>query len=403
MASPRLRFSAFGSFWNRVNLAVLMFIAGLGSGSSQPQEQATVPVLNTSNTSFKYEVKRAINRGLEYLTSAQHEEGWWSTKDHPALTALALSAFMGHPDERYKNLPENLRSGYQFLIDSVQEDGRIFRDGMANYNTALATMAFSLSGDPNYNSYVVRARKRLIESQVDMGSPGVLDTPFDGGVGYNDKYEHSDLNNTLVALETLYYTQQSSSENSEPEATLDWKAALNFIQHCQNLPSHNDESWVSKAAEDRGGFVYLPGESKAGERTDPETGRVALRSYGSISYAGLLSYIYADLDPKDPRVTAALNWLKQNFTLEENPGMGLEGYYYYLHLMAKALGTLKINHLVMEDGSIVDWRKDLADRLINLQQGDGSWINANGRWWERDPVLVTAYAVMTLEIIYRRL
>jgi squalene-hopene/tetraprenyl-beta-curcumene cyclase len=57
----------------------------------------------------------------------------------------------------------------------------------------------------------------------------------------------------------------------------------------------------------------------------------------------------------------------------------------------------------MEDGSIVDWRKDLADSLINLQQGDGSWINTNGRWWERDPVLVTAYAVMTLEIIYRRL
>ena len=393
-----------------MSLTVLMFMIGLVSGFSQSQAPTATSVLDTSNTSFKYEVKRAINRGLEYLASAQNEEGWWSTKDHPALTALALSAFMGHPDERYKDLPENLRSGYQFLVDSVQEDGRIFREGMANYNTALATMAFSLSGDPNYNSYVVRARKRLIESQVDMGLPDILDTPFDGGVGYNDKFEHSDLNNTLVALETLYYTQQQQQQNlqsvsevSEPEATLDWKAALNFIQHCQNLPSHNDEPWVSKAAEDRGGFVYLPGESKAGERTDPETGRVALRSYGSISYAGLLSYIYADLDPKDPRVSAALNWLKQNFTLEENPGMGLEGYYYYLHLMAKALGTLKINHLVMEDGSIVDWRKDLADRLINLQQVEGSWINTNGRWWERDPVLVTAYAVMTLEIIYRRL
>ena len=40
-------------------------------------------------------------------------------------------------------------------------------------------------------------------------------------------------------------------------------------------------------------------------------------------------------------------------------------------------------------------------RLINLQKADGSWQNANGRWWEKDSNLVTAYGVLTLEIIYR--
>jgi squalene-hopene/tetraprenyl-beta-curcumene cyclase len=55
------------------------------------------------------------------------------------------------------------------------------------------------------------------------------------------------------------------------------------------------------------------------------------------------------------------------------------------------------------DGSKLNWRKEVAMRLINLQQKDGSWQNENGRWWERDPSLVTAYAVLTLEMIQRRM
>jgi squalene-hopene/tetraprenyl-beta-curcumene cyclase len=53
------------------------------------------------------------------------------------------------------------------------------------------------------------------------------------------------------------------------------------------------------------------------------------------------------------------------------------------------------------NGQKIDWRKELALKLINLQQRDGSWSNENGRWWEKDPALVTAYAVLSLEMIYR--
>jgi len=38
--------------------------------------------------------------------------------------------------------------------------------------------------------------------------------------------------------------------------------------------------------------------------------------------------------------------------------------------------------------------------LAKNQNADGSWINDNGRWWERDPALVTSYVVSTLEKIY---
>jgi squalene-hopene/tetraprenyl-beta-curcumene cyclase len=183
---------------------------------------------------------------------------------------------------------------------------------------------------------------------------------------------------------------------------LNWAAAIHFIQSCQNLPASNKEPWASDDAKDKGGFIYEPGVSRAGAATNAQ-GRVALRSYGSISYAGLLSYIYADLKPDDPRVVAVYDWLRGNYTVDENPGMGQQGLYYYLHLMAKALATYRIDQLPASNGQTRDWRRELAMKLINLQKADGSWANTNGRWWEHDPSLVTAYSVMSLEIVYRGL
>jgi len=43
------------------------------------------------------------------------------------------------------------------------------------------------------------------------------------------------------------------------------------------------------------------------------------------------------------------------------------------------------------------WRTDLIEKLLSLQKDDGSWTNTNDRWWERNPDLVTAYAILTLE------
>ena len=41
-----------------------------------------------------------------------------------------------------------------------------------------------------------------------------------------------------------------------------------------------------------------------------------MRSYG-MSYAGLLSFVYAEMDSKDPRVVAVKDWLTQHYTIEE--------------------------------------------------------------------------------------
>jgi squalene-hopene/tetraprenyl-beta-curcumene cyclase len=358
--------------------------------------------LPASDISFRNEVQHAIDKGLTWLDSSQNTNGYWSTADQPAVTALALSAFAGNPSDGAKaNPPPGVARGYQFVVARAHPDGSIWQKGLENYNTAICTMALISARNPQFDPIIRRARQWLISQQVDLNEKGKIDSPFDGGIGYGDKGGHSDMNNTMTALEALYYSKYLDKD--KPQAAgkdLNWAAAIHFIQSCQNLPAYNKEPWASDDPTNKGGFVYFPGDTKAATQTNAD-GRVALRSYGSISYAGLLSYIYADLKRDDPRVQAVFDWLRDNYTVDENPGMGPQGLYYYLQLMTKALAIYGVDRLELKNGQAVDWRRQVAMKLINLQKADGSWVNDNGRWWERDPALVTSYSLISLEILYR--
>lgn len=358
-----------------------------------------------TDLSLKNELQHAIERGLGWLAKNQSPGGYWSQPDHPALTALVLTAYMGEPTGRMRsNPPEFVHKGYQYLLNCVQPDGGIYVRDMTNYNTSVSMMALLTAANPAFEPVIRNARNFEVGLQDDFDKKGETDNELDGGIGYGGTYKHSDMSNTMFALESLYYSRNLVQDSNKADLAkdLNWQAAVKFIERCQNLPSHNDQQWASDDPQNKGGFIYFPGDSKAGEM-ELANGRKALRSYGSISYAGLLSYIYADLKRDDPRVVAALDWLQKNYTLDENPGMGQEGLYYYYHTMAKALAACDVKELVLADGSKIDWRRQLSKRLLNLQNGEGFWMNENGRWWEKDPVLVTSYAVIVLEIIYRGL
>lgn len=357
--------------------------------------------IRARDVSLRHEVQRAIEKGNDFLKSQQHSNGWWSTAEHPSVTALALSAMMGEPNERFKNSVE-AKKGYAFVLGCARPDGGIYVTNLANYNTAICMMGLLAARDPAHETVLRRARAYLINGQADLGVKGQFDTAWDGGLGYSHDEGRSDMNNTVTALEALYYSKHLIGDKDPAAKDLNWAAAIHFLQNCQNLPGVNKAAWVSIDPKDRGGFVYDPETSKAGSTTNAN-GKIALRSYGSISYAGLLSYIYADVKQSDPRVLAVLDWLRANYSLTENPGMGQQGYFYYLHLMTKALNAARVDVLELPGGGKLDWRKDVALRLIDLQKRDGSWQNDTGRWWEKDANLVTVYCVLALEIIHRGL
>lgn len=356
--------------------------------------------------SLKLEVEHAIDKGINWLAKAQQPGGFWSQAEHPALTGLVLTGIMGEPSGQMKaNPPDFVIKGYNYLLSTVKPDGGIYVKDLPNYNTSVSMMALVASYNPSYEPILRKARNYVVGLQSDFGKPGVTDNMYDGGIGYGSKYEHSDMSNTMFALEAIHYTKFLSDDKGGEAVALkklNWDAAVKFIERSQNLPGHNDQPWASGDSQNKGGFVYFPGDSKAGEM-DLDGGKKALRSYGSISYAGMLSYAYADLKKDDPRVQAVKEWLQNNYTLDENPGMGAEGLFYYYMTMAKALNAFGVDTLTLNNGQTVNWRKDLTLKMINLQKNDGMWVNDNGRWWEKDPNLVTAYAVITMEILHRGL
>ena len=44
-----------------------------------------------------------------------------------------------------------------------------------------------------------------------------------------------------------------------------------------------------------------------------------------MTYAGLKSFLYAGVGKDDPRVKAAIEWVRKHYTLDENPNMGANG------------------------------------------------------------------------------
>jgi squalene-hopene/tetraprenyl-beta-curcumene cyclase len=357
------------------------------------------------NLSLRNEIQIAIDKGLAYLKAQQKPDGSWSDAEqtNPALTALPLVAFQREPSgKNLKETPEFMKKGYAYLRSKVQPDGGIYVKGLSNYNTSTALLALMSSGEPKDEALCKNAYNFIVAQQAsNMTNPAV-----DGGISYGPtgtSRQHPDLDNTLVGLEALRaYRNSRPAVELAAGKDLNWEAAIGFITRCQNLPGANTEKWASDDPANKGGFIYFPGDSKAGEQK-LDDGRTALRSYGTMTYAGLLSFIYADLKKDDARVVAALDWLKKNYTLEENPGMQRAGLFYYYHLMTKGLAASDVNTLDLPDGRKVDWAKEVALKMISSQAADGSWVNDNARWMEKDPVLVTTYCVMALEIIYRRL
>ncbi len=373
----------------------MMLVTGVVSGQVESRQP---------NVSVKLEVRRAIDKGSKWLLTQQNNAGWWSEKEHPALTALALTALHGHPTGDYRSTPTaGMKKGYRYILGTQKPDGGFYVEGYANYNTAVSMMALLTAKTSEFNDELRTARGYLVGLQNDLGVKGKVDTPVDGGIGYGRRYPHSDLNNTLLSLEAIHYSRHLVADAGSTTKDLNWGAAISFLQNCQNLPQFNKGTNVASDAANLGGFHYYPGFSQAGNVTNSQTGRISLRSYGSASYAGLLSFVYADVKGDDPRVKAVMKWLGENYTLAENPGMGQQGLYYYFQLITKAMTAARVDHLPGPNGKLIDWRKDLTLRILNLQKADGSWANDNNRWWETDPVLVTSYCLIALEMIYPEL
>lgn len=331
-------------------------------------------------------LKSLREKGVNFLKTTQSEDGSWTSATQPGITAMAC---FGLVSAGVKTDDVTLQKGLKHLLGYLQKDGGIYHPETAhkNYETSLTVLALAgANSDGRYSAQIKSAEKFLKGLQWDEAEGADKSHPNFGGAGYG-KSNRPDLSNTTFLLDAL----KAAGVKADDPAM---KNALVFVSRCQNLESEFNTTEFAAKVND-GGFYYTPaagGTSQAGKNADG-----GLRSYASMTYAGLKSMLYAGLTKDDKRVKAALDWLRKFYSVDQNPGLDQQGLYYYYHTFARTLTTLETDLFEDAKGVKHDWRRELTDALAKRQKENGSWVNAADRWMEGDPNLTTAYALMALK------
>ena len=317
------------------------------------------------------------------------------------ITAIILGAVTSGPDALGSDDPR-VSKALAYLKSHQQEDGGIYdpKEGVGNYVTSLTLIAMANVKDMD-KPVIEKAQGYLLGLQ-NMDA----DSKFFGGIGYGSKGPgHEDLNNTTYALTALRETGIAADDPA-------LQRALAFVSRCQNLSATND----IKGAGNDGGAIYSPDVSKVksfGSAEDEKIEKAAaangtLKSYGSMTYNLICSFVYLNVKADDQRLKAALDWATNNYQFEKNPGMGPEqaqqGLYYYYMMMAKTFKSLGKTEITLADGSVADWRVDMLAAIkkrtqtVKLEDGKQGlyWVNEADRWAEGVPHLVTAYILSCL-------
>jgi squalene-hopene/tetraprenyl-beta-curcumene cyclase len=362
------------------------------AGAAVAQTAAPTP---EGPAKFKSQATEMEKKGVDYLLAHQDASGAWLPQVGPAITAMVVRGLVqsGRP-----LTDPAVEKGLGFIESCRQPDGGYYRESNPNYNSAIVLSMYStLPGAADrYKGQIAGLQKFLKSLQQDEGKKDdkgnaiTKDNPWYGGSGYGE--DRPDLSNTAYMIEALH---DSGLPGSDPAI----QKALVFVSRAQ-MNSETNSLPFAKGATD-GGFIYTPvngGESKFGD-IDKLEGGSQLRSYGSMTYAGFKSMLYAGLTKDDPRVKAAVKWITNNWTLEYNPGSASsDGQYYFYHAFAKAMTAWGQETVTDVKGVKHDWRQELLYALKSNQSPDGSWVNPKSpRWFEGNPVLVTSYVVLTLQ------
>ncbi len=328
---------------------------------------------------------QTVDKAIDYLrTKGQSADGAFSPRIGPAVTAIVVTGLIRNG----RSLDDPLVSkGLKFLAGFVRDDGGIYAadSRIKNYETCVVLMAFAEANqDHRYDKIIKNADAYIRGLQAEGSKKGAAELGY-GGVGYGGA-TRPDLSNTAFLVDALKAAGASADDKALQEA-------LVFVSRCQNLESeHNTTPWPAKNPD--GGFYYTP---LAGKEPDAErTVNGGLPSYGSMTYSGLKSMIYAGVGADDPRVKAAVDWVREHYDLESNPGKGTAGLFYYYITFAKVLDALGKGQIETADGKSHAWRDDLLSELASRQEKDGSWVNSNSQWLEGDANLATGFALVAL-------
>ncbi len=301
------------------------------------------------------EVKKALQRALDYLADEQTEEGYWGGgyEGNAGIAGLCLMAFVGgecagkdysaniertirylksqyHPPSDYK---EGSREK-DFYGGLIGEDNLMYSHGIATL--ALIEAMVDLN-DVSLEPIVEEAVRLIIRTQNTEHKPESLEGPVNrsssyyGGWRYDPDSTDSDISVSSWLILALKAAQMAGFEVPE------WSkaAAVAFLHSC-----YDEENKV---------FTYKPGDAEGCVRA--AVGALCLQ---------LLAH------PEDPRIKTAVRYMLNNppMWVYEYPGDGYPFYYWYY-------GTRAMLSLGGEDWKL--WKSWMCRLLVENQSDSGAW------------------------------
>ena len=334
----------------------------------------------------------AAKKAVEFLSGQQTDKGGFGKTqgaNMPGIVGLVVKAIASSPDKPRENNNPVLAKAAKLMVSKQAEDGSIGTAGFGHENseTSVAVIGLTSLENPAYKDALDKAEKYILSCQ--KGADAGVDK--EGGFGYSSGDNKPDNNNGSFSIEAL---KAMGLKEDSPA----WKNAVKFIKRSQDNAETNDGPAIGKEGDNGGGFYYAPGVGDDfGMTVSKRTGKKVPKPYGNMTYRCVMMLIYAKVDKSDSSMQAAYKWIKNNYSVTENPGgEGTKGYFYYVRAFAKAFTAMGEKELVLADGKKVNWAKDLAAQLMSVQKPDGSFVNVNADWMEADPVLSTAYALDAL-------
>jgi squalene-hopene/tetraprenyl-beta-curcumene cyclase len=364
----------------------------------------------------------------DWLVTQQDASGAWKMEQggksspSPSYTGLIVTGLGNAPAEVKDKYKAATAKGVDFLLSKVNADGSIGEGPtggfLKTYATAISLMAFSSVERTSKVADAVRgAQAYLKNNQMKEGVER-------GGSGYGDdsptvgKDGKPGVKKGVANMSTTGFAAEALERSGLPKDDEFWKLVVEFVRRCQNSTEVNTDPAFVAALKAKGMAVGNDGGLYYGPFADPAMQKAGVKkiadkdvivSYGAMTYDGLKTYLYAGLKKDSPEVTAAMDWVRKNYSIEAHPGFAfdavqrhqLRGLYHYLMVMTRALDAFGERPLVTFGGQKRDWPVEVAEQLLKTAKESKMWVNENSGWYEGDPILVTSYVLTTCDVLFR--
>ncbi len=330
----------------------------------------------SSSLYLKDDVDRAVQSGVDYLVKTQRAEGAIADRGHDvAMTALAVMAMaaIGTQPSAVTERGRTMQSAIDFVLDPNHQSMEGYfggRDGSRMYGHGIVTlmltemlgMGATIDQNAHIHESLVDAIKLILAAQQ-VRKPEKLN----GGWRYTPDSHDSDLSVSIWQLMSLRSAKNDGME--VPGEAID--QALDYLRFSYASPLDSEGLPRDKVS----GFTYTPG---------------TYHPSFTMTAAGLLAMqVCGQYD--SPLVAGASEWLLQN-PPKLNDRFFYYGIYYYAQAMHQAAGKF---------AETAD--KLVPELMLELQQGDGSWIARSGEERNVGTVYATALTLLALSVRYHYL